>query len=161
MKGQTPGRCCMVSSSGNSRVRNVGDMILGGELRVDQSVADPNLGTRQILWDSIPEARSLIKELEDGEAEEAAEVGREPFVSFSTYVINLLLIFEDAAERGQLETVDHFLDAYENILEINHDYTNIVMDDWVIKRVRRLGEKVKSRCGPLLRGRAFPKEQQE
>lgn len=88
-------------------------------------------------------------------------MGREPFVSFSTYVINLLLIFEDAAERGQLETVDHFLDAYENILEINHDYTNIVMDDWVIKRVRRLGEKVKSRCGPLLRGRAFPKEQQE
>ncbi|MEV4296468.1 hypothetical protein [Microbispora rosea] len=128
---------------------------------MDQPVADPNLGTRQILWDSIPEARSLIRELEDGEAEEAAEAGREPFVSFSTHMINILLIFEEAAERERLETVDHFLNAYEKILEINHDYTNIVMDDWVIERVRRLGEKVRPRCGPLLRGRAFPKEQQE
>ncbi|MEW9527596.1 hypothetical protein [Microbispora sp. NPDC049125] len=141
--------------------KNIIDMIIRGELRIDRPVTDPDLGTREILWDSIPEARSLITELEDNEAEEAAEVGREPFVTLSTYVINLLVIFEEAAERGQLETVDHFLDAYEKILEINDEFTNGILDDWVISRVRRLGEKVKSRCGPLLQARAFPEEQQE
>ncbi|WP_182874603.1 hypothetical protein [Microbispora sp. H10670] len=151
----------MELSSEKFEGKNIIDMIRSGELRVDQSIEDPNLGTREIFWDSITEARSLITELEDNEAEEAAEVGREPFVTISTYVINLLVIFEEAAEKGQLETVDHFLDAYEKILEINDECTNSVIDDWVIKRVRRLGEKVKSRCGPLLGARAFPEEQQE
>lgn len=148
----------MDSPSEKFKGKNFIDMIIRGELWMGQSVANPLLGTREILWDSIPEARSLITELEDNEAEEAAEVGREPFVTLSTYLINLLVIFEEAAERGQLEAVDHFLDAYE---KINDEFTNGVMDDWVISPVRRLGEKVKSRCGPLLQARSFPEEQQE
>lgn len=150
----------MKSPEDEFKGKRVVDMIKSGQLRVDQPLSDPNLGTREILWNSIPEAHQVIMELEEENAEHSMANGREFFVSLWDYLFNLLDIFKAAVEQGRTETVDHFLSAYEEILAIDEDYIDIVMDEWAVKPVRRLGEQVKSRCGPLLRARAFPDDPQ-